>query len=182
MLTDPRRDLQLIASTAERARDLAQLQLDLREGPCPDCFSTGLAQANTDLAAVSSRWPRFCRAAVEAGFGGTHALPMRLRRQVIGALNLYTDAPQALSEEHVAVAQAMADVATIGLLHERNLNDQTVLSEQLQGALNSGVLIERARGVLAARSGMGVAEAFTRMRTHARRHGLPLTAVATAVV
>src|SRR3954451_16235492 len=74
MLTDQRGDLQLVASTAERARDLAQLQLDLGEGPCPDCFSTGLAQPNIDLAAVSSRWPRPCRAAVEAGFGGTHAL------------------------------------------------------------------------------------------------------------
>jgi len=182
MLTDQRGDLQVVAATAERARDVAQLQLDLQEGPCPDCFATGLPQANIDLAAASSRWPGFCRAAVGAGFGGTHVLPMRLRRQVIGALTLFTDAPRALSDEHVAVAQAMADVATIGLLHERNLHDQTVLSEQLQAALNSRVLIEQAKGVLAARSGIGVAEAFTRMRAHARRHGLPLTAVATAVV
>ncbi|MGY1617854.1 GAF and ANTAR domain-containing protein [Geodermatophilus sp. SYSU D00691] len=182
VLADQRGDLQLVAATEERARLLELFQLDVREGPCLDCFSSGVAQANIDLAAVSDRWPRFRPAAVAAGFGGAHALPMRLRRQVIGALNLFTDAPRRLSADDVAVGQAMADVATIGLLHERNLHDQTVLSEQLQTALNSRVLIEQAKGVLAARAGLSVAEAFVRMRAHARRHGLALTAVAEAVV
>jgi GAF domain-containing protein len=182
MLADQRGDLRLVASTTERARLVEQAQLDVQEGPCLDCFTTGAPQANIDLTAAFDRWPRFCRAAADAGFGGTHALPMRLRGQVIGALNLFTDTPRALSEEHVAIGQAMADVATIGLLHERNLHDQTVLSEQLQAALNSRVLIEQAKGVLAAHSGLSVAEAFTRMRTHARRHGATLTAVAGAVV
>jgi hypothetical protein len=182
MLADQRGDLHLVAATTEPARLVEQLQLDLHEGPCLDCFVTGAPQANIDLVAAADRWPRFCRAAVDAGFGGTHALPMRLRGQVIGALNLFTDEPRALSQEDVAVGQAMADIATIGLLHERNLHDQTVLSEQLQAALNSRVLIEQAKGVLAARSGIGVAEAFTRMRSHARRHGLTLTGVAAAVV
>jgi hypothetical protein len=181
MLADQRGDLQLVTSTSGRVRDVEQFQLDAREGPCLDCFTTGKAQAAL-LSADQVRWPRFRRVAVEAGFGGTHALPMRLRRQMIGALDLFTDAPRALPDEDVAVGQAMADIATIGLLHERNLRDQTVLSEQLQVALNSRVLIEQAKGVLAARAGLSVAEAFARMRAHARRRGLTLTAVAGAVV
>jgi GAF domain-containing protein len=182
MLADQRGDLQLVASTAERAQDVEQFQLDVREGPCLDCFTTGTPQAGVDLTGDADRWPRFSRAATAAGFGSAHALPMRLRRQVIGALNLFTDAPRSLTGEDLAVARGMADIATIGLLHERNLHDQTVLSEQLQAALNSRVLIEQAKGVLAARAGLTVAEAFVRMRAHARRRGLTLTAVAGAVV
>ena len=97
-------------------------------------------------------------------------------------MNLFMAEPSRLDDDHIAIGQAMADVATIGLLHERNLREQTMLSEQLQSALHSRVLIEQAKGVLAARAGVGVAEAFARMRSHARRHGVPLTAVATAVI
>jgi len=107
---------------------------------------------------------------------------MRLRGQVIGALNLFSDRQVRMDEDALAVGQAMADVATIGLLHERNLHEQTALSEQLQTALNSRVLVEQAKGVLAARADITVDQAFARMRAHARRNGVPLTAVATAVL
>ena len=182
MLADQRGDLQLVATTSKAARLLEILGLEAREGPGLDCFTAGHPVTNIDLAGARDRWPMFAPAAVEAGFGATHVLPMRLRRQVIGAMNLFTHAPRSLTEGDLAVGQAMADVATIGLLHERNLRDQTVLSEQLQVALTSRVLIEQAKGVLAARSGISVAEAFTCIRAHARRHGLTLTAVAAAVV
>ncbi|MCU1668241.1 MAG: response regulator receiver and domain protein [Blastococcus sp.] len=182
MLADQRGNLQLMASTVERSRLLQLFELQAEEGPCLECFSTGRPVVNVDLAEARDRWPRFTPAALEAGFGGTHAVPMRLRRQVIGALNLFTDRQAALDEDAVAVAQAMADVATIGLLHERTLSEQGLLSEQLQGALTSRVLIEQAKGLLAARVDISVAEAFTRMRTHARGNGVTLTAVATALV
>lgn len=182
MLADQRGNLQLMASTVERSRLLELFELQSEEGPCLECFATGRPVLNVDLAEAQNRWPRFTPAALEAGFGGTHALPMRLRRQVIGALNLFTDREAALDEDAVAVAQAMADVATIGLLHERTASEQTLLSEQLQVALTSRVLIEQAKGVLAARADISVAEAFTRMRSYARGHGVALTAVAAAVV
>ena len=182
MLADQRGALQLRASSVGRARDLEVFELQMREGPCLDCFATGRPIVNLDLAEARERWPLFTPAAVAAGFRATHALPLRLRRQVVGAMNLFTVDARRLDDEHVAVGQAMADVATIGLLHERNLREQTVLSEQLQAALHSRVLIEQAKGVLAARAGVDVAQAFTMMRTHARRHGLALTAVASAVI
>jgi GAF domain-containing protein len=182
LLADPRGDLQLVAGTLERARRVEQLALDSRDGPCVDCFTTGRPVVDVDLAAAGDRWPVFAPAALAAGFGAIHVLPLRLRRQVIGALSLFTDAPRSLGQEDLSVGQAMADVATIGLLHERNLRDQTVLAEQLQAALTSRVLIEQAKGVLAARSGISVSEAFLRMRSHARRRGLALTALAAAVV
>jgi GAF domain-containing protein len=182
MLTNQRGGLTLMAATLERARVLELFELQVQEGPCLECFTTGEAITNVDLAEARRRWPTFSPAAVQAGFGGTHALPMRLRGQVIGALNLFTDEPVQLSETDIGVGQAMADVATIGLLHQRNTHEQTILSEQLQNALHSRVLVEQAKGVLAARAGIGVNEAFTRMRTHARTSQLSLTEVATAVV
>jgi len=182
MLTDQRGGLKLMASTLERARVLELFELQVQEGPCLDCFTTGEPITNVGLAEANERWPVFTPAAIEAGFRATHALPMRLRGRVIGALNLFTDEQVHLGDTDVAVGQAMADVATIGLLHQRNTHEQTILSEQLQTALHSRVLVEQAKGALAARSGVSVNEAFTRMRAYSRRNNLTLTDVASMVV
>ena len=182
MLDDQRGNPQLVAYTDESARLLELFELQKAEGPCLDCFATGRVIANVDLTASRSRWPVFTGAALGSGFAYSHALPLRLRRQVVGALNLFAVERRALTDDHLAVAQGMADIATIGLLHERALRDQVVLAEQLQTALHSRIVIEQAKGVLSARAGLSVSEAFTRMRTHARRTGQQLTAVAEAVV
>ena len=182
MLDDQRGNLRLIAHTHESARLLELFELQQQEGPCLDCFATGQVIANIDLATAADRWPVFTRAASEVGFGTSHAVPLRLRRQVIGALNLFSAGRRPLSDDHLAVAQGLADIATIGLLHERAVRDQVTLSEQLQTALQSRILIEQAKGVLSAQTGMSVQAAFALMRTHARRTGQPLTTLAGAIV
>jgi GAF domain-containing protein len=182
MLDDQRGNLRLIAHTHESARLLELFELQQSEGPCLDCFATGQVIANIDLADAADRWPVFTRAARDVGFDTSHAVPLRLRRQVIGALNLFSTGRRPLSEEHLAVAQGLADIATIGLLHQRAVRDQVLLSEQLQTALHSRILIEQAKGVLSAQAGTSVEDAFTLMRNHARRSGQPLTTVAAAVV
>jgi len=184
MLTDQRGGLRLMAATLERARVLELFELQVQEGPCLECFDTGQAITNVQLieAEATRRWPVFTPAAVEAGFGATHALPMRLRGRVIGALNLFNDQPTRLGDSDLEVGQAMADVATIGLLHQRNTHEQTILSEQLQTALQSRILIEQAKGALAALADVSVNEAFTSMRSYARTRNLRLSDVATAVV
>jgi transcriptional regulator with GAF, ATPase, and Fis domain len=182
MLDDQRGNLQVIAYTHESARLLELFELQREEGPCLDCFATGRVIANIDLADAESRWPVFAEAARDVGFTMSHALPLRLRRQVIGALNLFSVSPQSLSDDHLAVAQGMADIATIGLLHERAMRDQVVLSEQLQTALHSRIAIEQAKGILSAQAGVDVATAFQLLRTGARRSGRQLTEVATAVI
>jgi GAF domain-containing protein len=182
MLTDQRGGLQLMAATVERARLLEIFELQVEEGPCRECFTTGLPITNVELAEATRRWPAFTPAAVEAGFGATHALPMRLRGRVIGALNLFSDEAVHLSGTDLGVGQAMADVATIGLVHQQNTREQTVLSEQLQAALHSRVLVEQAKGALAAHTSVSVGDAFLRMRSYARNNRLSLTDVAAAVV
>jgi len=182
MLADQRGRVQLMASSVEEARSLELFELQVDEGPCLECFASGQAITNVSLVEARERWPIFTPEAVGAGFSATHALPMRLRSQVIGALNLFTHADVRLDDDDLAVGQALADVATIGLLHERSLREQTLLSEQLQGALQSRVLIEQAKGMVAALTGVTVAEAFVWLRSHARRNGVTLTSVASGVV
>ena len=182
MLADERGDLCLMASTLERMRLLELFELQISEGPCRDCYDTGRPVTNVNLAQARDRWPTFTVAAVNAGFQSTHALPMRLRGQTIGALNLFNDRQAQLSEDDIAVGQAMADIATIGLVHERLSQEQNTLSEQLQTALHSRVLIEQAKGVLAARTNVSMGEAFRSMRAHARRNHLTLSTVAAAVI
>jgi len=182
MLTDERGSLQLVASTVEKMRVLELFELQLQEGPCYDCWTTGRPVTGVALAEAVDRWPAFMPAALAAGYSSTHALPMRLRGRVIGALNLFADAEGPLDSEDLALGQAMADVATIGLLNQRTRLEGTLLSEQLQSALHSRVLIEQAKGALAQRAGIDLEEAFTRMRRHARGRGATLTTVAQAVL
>lgn len=182
MLDDQRGNLQVVAYTDESARLLELFELQRDEGPCLDCFASGRAITNVDLADADGRWPVFAEAARGIGFTVSHALPMRLRQKVVGALNLFSVAPVQLPDDQIAVVQGLADIATIGLLHERAVRDQVVLAEQLQTALHSRIVIEQAKGVLSAQSGTSVSEAFRVMRSHARQTGQPLTAVAEAVV
>ncbi|SHN65175.1 GAF domain-containing protein [Geodermatophilus obscurus] len=119
LLDDQRGNLRLIAHTHESARLLELFELQQQEGPCLDYFATGQVIANIDLATATDRWPVFTRAAREVGFGTSHAVPLRLRQQVIGALNLFRAERRPLSDNDLAVAQGLAGIATIGLLHER---------------------------------------------------------------
>jgi transcriptional regulator with GAF, ATPase, and Fis domain len=182
LLGDQRGGLQVVASTTKQVQLLEIFQLQQDEGPCLQSFATGETIANVDLADIDDRWPTFSAAAVRHGFAVSQALPMRLRLQVIGALGLFSSERVEFTTAQVSLGQTLADIATIGLLHERAARDQTLLSEQLQSALTSRVLIEQAKGVLSARAGTSVAEAFTMMRSYARRNHRPLTEVASDVV
>jgi ANTAR domain/GAF domain len=181
MLADQRGSLRVIASSSEQARLVEFFQLQHEQGPCLECYRTGAPVSEADVAAAGRRWPSFAPAASAAGFAAVQALPMRLRDEVIGAMNLFMHAPGGLDERGVRVGQALADVATIGLLHERNFRHQEVLAEQLQGALNSRVAIEQAKGVLAERLGLDMGQAFELLRQRARVQNRRLAELAGAV-
>ncbi len=168
LLTDQRGTLQLLASSSEQTRLLELFQLQSAEGPCLDAFDSGRMVVVPDLAAEAARWPKFAPAALQAGYVGVHALPLRLRSETIGALNLFTTNPVAFPDDDLRVAQALADVATIGILQERAIARSEILIEQLQGALNSRIIIEQAKGVLAASAGIDTDEAFRRLRDYSR--------------
>ena len=121
------------------------LQLEAGAGPCLDCFRTGAVVAVNDIAAQGSRWPLFQSSALAQGLRSLHAVPMRLRRRTIGALNLFGEVTGPLSSEDAAIGQAFADVATITILQERTARENALINDQLRRALNSRILIERPR-------------------------------------
>ena len=178
MLADPRGELRVAASSNEAAGLLDLFQLQNDQGPCLDCFRTGRPVIATDLTGPGQRWPRFASAATQHGFRTVQALPMRLRDQVIGALNLFRATPGPFGPEDLRLGQALADVATIGLLHERNVRRSETVAEQLQAALNSRVVIEQAKGKLAERLSIDTEHAFALLRDYARNTNQRLTDVA----
>jgi transcriptional regulator with GAF, ATPase, and Fis domain len=182
LLADPRGELRVVAASSEAARLLELFQLQNDEGPCLDCFRAGQPVSATDLSTEAQRWPQFARAAQETGFAAVQALPMRLRDQVIGALNLFRATPGPFDPVGMRVGQAMADVATISLLQERNMRHTDSLNEQLQTALNSRVTIEQAKGKLAERLGLDMDMAFNLLRDNARSRNLRLSDLAQAFI
>jgi hypothetical protein len=178
VLADPRGELRVAAASSEQAELLELFQLQNDEGPCLECFRTGRAVTASELASPDRPWPRFAEAATRAGFATVEALPMRLRDQVIGALNLFGAGRARFDRADLRIGQALADVATIGLLHERNLRRRETVAEQLQGALNSRVVIEQAKGKLAERLSIDMDRAFKMLRDYARNSSQRLTDVA----
>ena len=182
LLIDQRGTLNLVAASTEQTRLLELFQLQNQEGPCLDCYHSGQGVACADLTAAPQRWPQFATAAREQGFAAVQAVPMRLREQILGALNLFRSSPDAISTDATAVAQSFANVATISLLQVRALRHSEMVTEQLQSALNSRLLIEQAKGILAERRHISLTQAFTLMRTYARNHNRLLSQVARAII
>jgi len=169
LLADQRGRLEFLAASDEDTKLLELFQVQNDEGPCLDAFRTAAPVINADLADAGARWPRFAPRATAAGFRSVHAFPLRLRNEVIGALNVFGSQPgRTLHDEDIPIVQALADIAAIGLLQERAIRRGELLTEQLQGALNSRITIEQAKGAVAQAQGVTVDEAFTRIRNHAR--------------
>jgi GAF domain-containing protein len=173
--------LDLLACTDEQARVLELFELQRQEGPCVDSHRSGELVAVEDLAR-SDRWPNFTMVALARGYRAAYAFPLRLRGDVIGALNLFRAFPGAAMPDEIRAAQAFADMATIGILQQRATKEARDLAANLQTALNSRVVIEQAKGILAERLGVDMEQAYQTLRGYGRNHNLHLRAVAASVV
>lgn len=182
MLATPDGQLRVMASSNEAMRVLEAFEIQAEQGPCLDCHRTGHAVVNQDLDEGNGRWPRFSAEALDAGFHSAHALPMRLRGSVIGALNLFRTGVGALGPADLAVAQALADVATIAILQHRAAREARVLNEQLNHALNSRVVLEQAKGIVSERLDLDMERSFAALRHHARANNRRLSDVAQSVI
>ena len=178
MLVAPEGDLRVMASSSETMRVLELFELQSQEGPCLDCYRIGRPVVSADLGVDDGGWPHFAPIAMAAGFRSVQALPMRLRGVVIGALNLFSVAPGAMDQPNVEAAQAMADVATIAVLQHRASLEAQILNEQLNYALNSRIVIEQAKGMVAERLTLDMERAFGALRNHSRNHNFRLVDLA----
>lgn len=181
LLVNHARNLEVVASSDDASRLMELIQLESHSGPCIDAVRTGEPVSVTDPAELRRSWPAFGQAVAQVGFTAVYALPLRVRQEKIGALNLF-DAGEDLTGADVRLAQALADVATIAILQQRNLTRTSVLAEQLQQALNTRIVVEQAKGVLAEYSGADMGAAFEALREYSRSNRVKLGAVAGWVV
>jgi GAF domain-containing protein len=182
MLAGPDGELRVMASSTEAMRLLELFQIQAEEGPCFDCYRTGVPVANTDLAVEPERWPRFTPRAIDSDFHSVNALPLRLRGEVIGALNLFHAAAGEMPSTDAEAAQAFADIATIAILQHRAVQEAKVINDQLNHALNSRILIEQAKGMVSERNHLDMEQSFAVLRTHARNHNLRLLDLAAQII
>jgi GAF domain-containing protein len=182
LLADGSGVLEVVASTSEASRLVEMMQVGAEAGPGIESLRTGTVVTVPDLDVAVPEWAEFRAAAIGQGYASTHALPLRLRETTIGTLNLFRTVPGELSARDLVTAQAFADVATIGILHERALRENAVVREQLQSALNSRIVIEQAKGVVAHGAGVSIDESFDIIRGYARSHRLGISDVAAQLV
>ena len=182
MIASPEGQLQVVASSSEEMRLLELFELQVADGPCPECFRTGRSVIEQPLLADSARWPYFGPRALAAGFQSVYALPMRHRDLTIGAVNLFCAEPAGVITADLAAAQAFADIATIAILQHRSVVKAKAVNAQLTSALNSRVIIEQAKGMVAERAALDMNLSFERLRTYARNNNLRLAEVARLVV
>ena len=183
LLTDQNDELRFMAASDENTKLLELFQVQNQEGPCMDAYHTALPVINADLRHATARWPLFAPRAAAAGYRSVHAFPLRLRREVIGAMNIFGTTPGiTFDDADVQIMQALTDIAAISLLQERSIHRGEILTEQLQGALNSRITIEQAKGRIAQTHGITTDEAFALLRAYARRTNRRLIDVAATAV
>lgn len=182
LLADRRGALHVIAASSHDAADLEAFQVQRSKGPCRDCYQDGRPVLVPDLAAATDRWPSFVAVALAHGVRSVHAVPLRIRDQVLGALGLFGSSPGTLNERDLRLAQALADVATVAMVQDRVAADREAVNEQLQIALNSRVVLEQAKGVLAQLGGLGMQDAYAALVRYARDHNLKLADLARSLV
>jgi hypothetical protein len=181
LLADTHGNLRVMAASTEQTRLLELFQLQNDQGPCLECFKTGAIVVSSDLT-LGSPWPTFAAESIRAGFPSVCAIPLRLRSTVLGCLNLFMFEPQPLSADDVALAQALADVASIAIMQDQSARDAALRERNLQHALNSRISIEQAKGMIAERGRVDMDTAFSCLRAYARNHNRGLTELAESLV
>jgi len=174
--------LRFVTAVSQASGELERNQEEEQAGPCRDAYDTGQVIRVSDVRQESARWPEFSATAVRLSVAGVAGIPMRLADEIIGALNLYAHEPREWSDEDIAVAGVLADVATSYVVNASKLRQQEQLGEQLREALESRIVIEQAKGITATQSSVTIDQAFQRMRRHARNNNASLRAVAEAIV
>lgn len=182
MLDDQRGSLEILASTSEETHLLELLELSDNQGPCLAAFRTGAMVSLVDLTPRTKLWPAFTAEALRQGIRTTYAMPISLRGRVIGALNLFKTSPGPLDAATLQVAYVLANMAAIGIINHWTLQQQELLNEQLQTALQSRIIVEQAKGIIAAQSNVEIQDAFGMLRAAARSARRPVSELAHEIV
>jgi GAF domain-containing protein len=181
LLADTDGQLRVIGASTEEVGLLELFQIQNDQGPCLDCFHTGRVVSNDDMSSASN-WPQFAAESLRSGFPAVCAVPLRLKDLILGCLNLFMSEPVGLSDSEIALAQALADVASIAIVQDMATREAAIREGHLQHALNSRIVIEQAKGMIAERAHVDMDDAFARMRAYARNNNRGLTDIAEGLV
>ncbi|MCW2547820.1 MAG: hypothetical protein JWN96_2280 [Mycobacterium sp.] len=181
LLADRHGVLHVLAASSGETRSLENVQLQREQGPCLDCFHSKSPVRVESLIQESERWPQFAEAALNAGFRSVHAFPLRLRETVLGTLGLFGTADGLLNDADLRLAQGFADVASVALTQSRVVGEQEKINQQLQVALDSRVVVEQAKGILAQLGDLDMNAAFAHLRRYSRDHNWPLSDLSAAL-
>jgi GAF domain-containing protein len=182
LIVDASGALRVGASSTERTSDVEEAQMGVDGGPCSEAVRTGNEVAVENIADTEHEWPEFVATARARGFHAAHAFPMQLRAQSLGGLNLFSTHTGALSDRDAALARGFAQIATIGIIQHQTIGERQTVASHLQRALESRIVIEQAKGVIAAQHDITMDRAFTLLRRHARRTSTGLRTIADQVV
>ena len=174
--------LRFVTGVSQASEELERNQEQQQAGPCRDAYDTGEVVRITDVRLESTRWPEFAATATRLNVAGVAGIPMRLADQMIGALNLYAPEPREWSDEDMAVAAVLAGVATSYVVNASKLRQQEQLSEQLQQALETRIVIEQAKGITSQQNAITIDQAYHLIRGHARSNNASLRTVSEAIV
>ncbi|WP_067813791.1 GAF and ANTAR domain-containing protein [Nocardia inohanensis] len=174
--------LRFVTAPDERSAAIERCQEDAQQGPCVDAYRTGKPILVADLARRAREWPRYSVLAAEYRVMAVAGIPMRLGENNIGVVNLYDLHPRYWAPDEVEVARLLSDIATGYVVNANKWRQQQQVTEQLQFALRSRVILEQAKGMIATQHGITPDEAFDLIRGYARRKQARLHAVAGAIV
>jgi GAF domain-containing protein len=182
LMVDESSVMQVVAASSSRSRYLGAFELECREGPSLDCFASGTPTSVPDIDLDESRWPRFATGAKLTGFARVHALPMRFNGRVLGVLGLYGATKGPLNPEDLSLGQALADIASVALVHERSFVHHTEYVARLQTAKDSRAIIDQAKSVLMQHGADNWLASFAALRGYARHHNLRIIVLAQAII
>lgn len=181
LLASPTGGLHQAGSSDADGALLAVLDVMHDRGPGVVSHATGSVVDVADVTA-DHRWADIAPTCALADYRAVTAVPLSLRHESIGALVMFRTTTGRMDPTDLEIAQALADVASIGLVQARLLRETQIVAEQLEHALESRVVIEQAKGIIAEQGQVAVDVAFGMFRSYARSHQRSLTDVATDIV
>jgi GAF domain-containing protein len=160
---------------------LEKFQEEHQVGPSVDAVRSNEPVVVSGPAELEERWPALAAVARESGTFAVAALPLALAGNTYGALSMYARERE-WPEQDLAAAALLGDMATAYLINASSHHQQQELNDQLTHALESRIVIEQAKGVVAESRGETVESAFERIRAHARSHSVKVRDVSEAIV
>lgn len=173
---------ELSRGTPEELLELEACQWDCLLGPAVVARTCGAPMTVTEIARYRDMWPEYTELAQRHGISSVAAIPLRVEHAETGVLSLYSRQPRGWTSNDLSVAALLAGMAAGHLVSMNLVRQHQRMTEQLQHALTTRIVVEQAKGVIAHAHRTTPAAAFELIRAHARRNRITVHAVARGIV